>query len=68
MIAAAVAGGAISSVWVVCMSFGVPPFFMGLTRLPPCDLQDEPSIVRRLSVTSAFALSREGEFHSSHGR
>ena len=44
MIAALMASGATAVLWGTCSILGVPPFFIGVTRLPPCD--GIPAMVR----------------------
>ena len=37
MIAAVIASGAMVVLWGTCSILGVPPFWVGAMRLPPCD-------------------------------
>jgi hypothetical protein len=51
MTACVVLSVAIGTLWGVCGVLGIPPFFMGEMRLPPCD-NPEQGIVLRLSSVS----------------
>jgi len=37
LIAGAVTSGATATLWLVCGMLGVPPFFMGVIHIPPCN-------------------------------
>ena len=37
LIAGAVTSGATATLWLVCVMLGVPPFFMGVVHIPPCN-------------------------------
>ena len=37
MLAAVLSSGATAVLWATCTALGIPPFFVGVVRLPPCD-------------------------------
>src|SRR5437588_9697957 len=44
LVAGAVTSGATATLWLVCVMLGVPPFFMGVVHIPPCNAAEARTI------------------------
>src|SRR5438552_14389361 len=45
LIAGAVTSGATATLWLVCVFLGVPPFFMGVVHIAPCNTPEARTVV-----------------------
>ncbi len=49
MIAGAVTSGATATLWLACVMLGVPPFFMGVVHIPPCNAAEARTMTPELN-------------------